>query len=176
MIRTAMITLRFLAIGILFSGTNLATASEPVWDDSLGWATLESLKPLRAEGSQWFRNSLAEKGPLTVLGKRYQQKQLVRSSTNGEITYSATLGRKITEFRAVLGLKDGGTLGSVIFKVKADDKVVFTSELISHSKGNTQRVEVVFPAANEITLITDPNGDDRQDWSVWIEPQVKTAK
>ena len=168
--------LALLAICILFTFTNFATAIEPVWSDSLGWTPLKSLKPLRAEGSQWFRSGLAEKGPINVLGKRYGQEQFIPSITNGEFTYAASLGLKITGFRALVGLKDGGTMGSVIFKVKADDKVVFTSELISHGKGNTQRIEVAFPAANSITLITDPNGNDKQDWSVWLEPQIKTGK
>lgn len=169
-------TLKNLIISILFALNSSVFALDSVWSSSLGWTPLKSLKPQRAEGSKWFRDGLTEKTPIKVLGKRYQSKQYLASITNGELTYTPSLGPKITGFRAFIALKDGGTLGSVIFRVKADDKIVFTSELISHSKGNTQRIEVGFPPANSITLITDPNGSDHEDWSFWLEPQIKTGK
>ena len=167
--------LKQLTLSVFFALGSSVCALDSVWNDSLGWTRLEGLKPQRAEGSKWFRDGLAAKNPIKVLGKRYQQEQYIPSITNGELTYTPSLGRKITGFRAFVGLMDGGTMGSVIFKLKADNKIVFTSELISHGKGNTQRIEVTFPPASSITLITDPNGSDKQDWSVWLEPQIKTG-
>lgn len=170
-------TLRRFTFSILFAfGSSVCVFGDPVWNNSLGWISLQSLKPQAVQGSKWFRDSLSMKDPIKVLGKRYQQEQYIRSYTNGELTYSPSLGRKITGFRAFVGLLDGGTMGSVIFKLKADDKIVFTSELISHAKGNSQKIEVAFPSASSVTLITDSNGGDKQDWSVWLEPQIRTGK
>jgi hypothetical protein len=169
--------IRTLALaGTLLTLGLAANAFERVWSDTLGWTPLKGLKPLRAQGSMWFRSAFALKSSIKVLRTQYQREQYIGADANGEITFELPLEQKITGFRAFAGLRDGGTKGSVIFRVKADDTVVFTSEMISHAKGNKQRIEVAFPPARTITLITDPSGDDQEDWSVWIEPQVRSAK
>ena len=151
-------------------------ALEPVWNGSLGWISLDGIKPLHLQGSKWFTEHYGKKTVIKVLGKRYQQQQYISSHAPGEITYTLPLGRKITAFRAVCGLIDGGANGNVIFKVKADEKIVFTSEPISHHDGKSQRIEVEFQPAKSITLIADSNGPDAEDWAVWLEPQVMSGK
>ena len=48
---------------------------------------------------------------------------------------------------------------------------VFASRPIRHFQ--LEEVYVRFQPTRKLVLITDPNGSNQEDWSVWLRPEVR---
>ncbi len=109
--------------------------------------------------------------PLRLGGVTY--KRGLGTHANGEIVYR--LGGAAKRFSALVGIDDEtNKLGTVIFKVVADGKEVFNSDVM---KGGDppKKVELDISNVNELRLICEGT-DDRisYDHADWVEARIET--
>jgi hypothetical protein len=143
-----------------------------IWNDpGSGWVTLKSAgKPVLEGDAQMHWDFDWGRQP-RMGGKLYRNDQFLFAHAPSNLKF--TFDKPITEFRSVVGLLEGGHLGSVVFKVKTDKGLVFTSEEMRQDRGNTQNVVLKFPPTKTLELITEQGGDNYEDWSNWLVPEVK---
>jgi len=94
---------------------------------------------------------------------------IAASHALGQFVYE--FPRTITEFRSTLAVTSQGDIGNVIFKVETEEGVVYTSDPITPKKPGD--VHLRFKPTKKLVLITDPNGSDQRDHSIWLHPAVR---
>lgn len=143
-----------------------------IWNDpGSGWI------PLKQAGTPAMENNAQPAwewgGPEAprMGGKTYRRDQFLFAHAPSHLRF--TFEKPITEFRSVVGLIEGGRMGSVVFKIKTDGGTVFTSKLISHAWNHTEKVVLEFAPTKTLELITEPGENVYEDWSNWLAPEVK---
>ncbi|WP_088888904.1 NPCBM/NEW2 domain-containing protein [Leptolyngbya ohadii] len=123
-----------------------------------GWGPIE---PDRSNGEQ----ALGDGGPLTLNGVTYAKG--VGSHSNSSITYA--LGGAYTRFISDIGVDDYvGANGSVVFQVRADGVILFTSNIMTGTSA-TQTIDVDVTGRQTLELLVTNAGDnsdfDHANWA-----------
>jgi hypothetical protein len=148
------------------------SVSLTVWHDGAGkWRDLNRMTPVSVKGEYVEVDWKARPEPTQSGGRSYQPVQFLTAHAPSEIRY--TFEQPVTEFRAIGGLRDGGRLGSVVFKVKTDSGQVFASDFVSHPRGNSEVIKIKFAPTRSLTLLVDAGENNHQDWAIWIGAQVR---
>jgi hypothetical protein len=138
---------------------------------SLGGIDLVAKPYESATGDSHFMSSL--KSPLArrVQGRIYPASQLIEAHAGGRIEY--VFDQPIREFHAVVSMYETycAKKGSVIFKVETEHGPVYSSRPIGNH--DQEDVYLRFPPSKRLVLITDPNGSNQEDWSVWLHPECR---
>lgn len=143
-----------------------------IWNDpGSGWIPLKTAgKPATENGASPSWNWGGPEAP-RMGGKLYRRDQFLFAHAPSRLRF--TFENPITEFRSVIGLIEGGRLGSVTFKVGTDAGIVFTSRLISHAWNNVEKVALEFAPTKTLELITESGENNYEDWSNWLVPEVR---
>ena len=138
---------------------------------SLGGIDLVQKPYESATGDRYFKGDLEHPGPKRIQGRIFPASQFIKAHAGGRIEYA--FDRPIREFHAVLTMYESynATKGNVRFKVETDQGLVYTSPDIRN--GQKKDVYLRFQPTKKLVLITDPNGRNDEDWSVWLHPEVR---
>jgi len=138
---------------------------------SLGGIDLVEKPYKSADGDRYFLGALKGAVPRRILGRTYPRSQFIGAHAGGRIEYR--FEKPVCEFHAFLALYESyhGTKGNVIFKLETEEGQVFASRPIRHFQ--LEEVYVRFKPTKKLVLITDPNGSNQEDWSVWLRPEVR---
>ncbi len=136
---------------------------------------LTSLTPVAHEYKPWFVRTWPHRVDRSVTGKPLKVKGRLYENGIGTHAYTRLaygVGKKFGKFRAVIGIDDGsGGMGSVVFRVVGDGKVLFESPLMK--PGAVASVDVAIEEVSLLELITDFGGDDDLgDHADWCEPRL----
>ena len=138
---------------------------------SLGGTDLVARPHTAASGSSYFLSAIKSNSPQRIGGQHLPSSQFINAHASGRIEY--TFDEPITEFRAIAAMYEsyGAHKGRVIFRVETEHGQVYATRPIH----NLQREEIYakFKPARKLVLITDQNGSQDEDWSVWLRPEVR---
>jgi hypothetical protein len=146
-------------------------AAETVEPEYLSESLSSSLLTASQDWGELGFNTSAFAVPGSALKLRIKDKKYARGlgqHANGEIVVD--LGGQFKEFQTEVGIQwqGGGTPGSVIFQIYADDKKVFDSGVVRENDP-PRPVSVSVEGANELRLVASDAGDgitsDCADWA-----------
>jgi len=137
------------------------------------WVDLKTHSPTSiASTYKRFEERLKAPTPRTIDGKEYDSSEFIFAHAPSEIQYN--FRERIRQFRATIALHDEVvSVGDVVFKVKTDEGVVFTSKRISGKTSMTQVIDLRFDPTSTLTLVTDPNGNISADHAIWLKPEIR---
>jgi len=133
------------------------------------WRDLTKTRYKSATGGKWFKEAIKKDDPQQLGDKIYKASEFIMAHALGQIEYE--FRRPITEFRATIAVVGQGEIGNVIFKVQTEEETVYTSNPITPKK--QEDVHLQFKPTKKLVLITDPNGSDQRDHSLWLHPEVR---
>jgi len=138
---------------------------------SLGGVDLVAEPYASVTGDRYFLGGVQSSRTRRIGGRWYPPTQFIDAHAGGRIEY--LFDEPVSEFHAVAGMYESycAKKGSVIFKLETDEGQVFASRLIRNSQ--QEEVYVRFPPTRKLVLITDPNGSNQEDWSVWLRPEAR---
>lgn len=138
---------------------------------SLGGIDLVEKTYESATGDRHFTGSLKSLQSRRILGRMYPASELIEAHAGGRIEYA--FDQPVREFHAVLTMYETycATKGSVVFKVETEHGPVYTSRLIRNRQ--LEDLYLRFEPTKKLVLITDSNGSNQEDWSVWLHPEVR---
>ncbi len=149
---------------IMTAREDLGKAGQPLLGE---WINLWELKEKWTAKQIIFGVEFDQKAaPDLKLAEKYAKASKLAHATS---SFEYDLDRKVTELKTGLWMH---APGNVLFIVRADGQEVLRKNII----GPTEKVEFVqseFKPARKLEFITDMNGENTNDWSVWVMPQAK---
>ena len=136
--------------------------SDAVWTEAnVGWAKV-------TRNSFWFDQQNPH-GAFLVVGGKFHNKGLY---AHAPAKHVFPLQGNWKTFTAIAGLQDGaGPMGSAIFTVIGDGKVLHRSRVLRDGQSETIRVDVT--GIKELRLETQGGEDhNRRSWAIWAAPTV----
>lgn len=155
--------------------TQLGVVNIPAYAKSiamtLGGIDLAAMPYASATGNCWFAGGIDDRSPRKIRGREYAGTELRNAHADGRIEFR--FEEPVTEFHSIITMYDsyGGTKGNVIFKVATEEGIVATSQPILN--GGWEELYMRFRPTRTLVLITDPNGPDWEDWSLWLHPEAR---
>lgn len=124
-----------------------------------------------ASGNRYFLGALEHTDPKRIRGRTYPRSQFIEAHASGRVEYA--FEEPIREFHAVLAMYESycATKGKVIFKVETEHGPQYASPPIRNFE--QEEVYLRFPPSRKLVLITDEAGSTHEDWSVWLQPEVR---
>ena len=105
---------------------------------------------------------------VAVLNERREPPEsLLMATPNSQVEFNAK--RHFTQIRGSILLAHAG--GSVRFRIRVDEKVVFDESLIKQNA--EKKFDVTFNPTRRIILETDLVETEAGDWSAWIKPEIR---
>jgi hypothetical protein len=136
---------------------------------------LTLLSPTSFEHKPWFVRTWPHKIDKAVSGAALKMKG--RFYENGIGTHAYTrleydIAETYSRFRSVIGIDDSsGGMGSVVFRVLGDKKVLYESRVMK--PGTIETVDVAVDGVKVLELETDFGGDDDLgDHANWCDPRL----
>lgn len=130
---------------------------------------LSELKPSQAKlgyGRPVF-NRLPEGGGLIMSGGEMFARGIYAHAPSLHVY---DLGEKWKKFRGRVGVADGRG-GSCVFVIKADEKILWQSDVLK--EGKTVAFEVNVENVKSLQLIVEDGGDGKaSDWGLWLNPEL----
>ena len=138
---------------------------------SLGGTDLVGKPYAAASGSRWFLGGLKAARPKRIGGRVRPAAHFIEAHASGRIEY--TFEQPVREFHAVLTMYESycAHKGSVVFKVETEHGPVYASRSLRNLE--QEDVYLCFQPTRKLVLITDQNGSNQEDWSVWLYPEVR---
>lgn len=109
-----------------------------------------------------------DRHPLTVNGKIFLQG--IGTHAPSQLTYVLPPHAKRLRFAA--GLDDEASGGKLRFRIELDGKEIWVSETMQ-SKDNAVEADLDIRGGNQLTLITDPLGENSNDHANWLQPRIE---
>lgn len=127
----------------------------------------------RSDFSQSYKspeqNLSVDKRALTVNGTVYIQG--IGTHAPSKISYLLPPGS--TRLRFAAGIDDEASGGKLSFRVELDGKEIWSSGQMS-SKDQAVEADLDIRDGKQVTLITDPMGDNSNDHADWLMPRIET--
>jgi hypothetical protein len=138
---------------------------------SLGGVDLVARPRDAASGDRYFLGAIRADRSRRIGGRMLPPSQFIEAHAGGRVEF--VFDEPVSEFHATLAMYESycAKKGNVIFKLETDEGLVFTSDPIRNSQ--QQEVYLRFSPTRKLALITDPNGSNQEDWSVWLRPEAR---
>ena len=134
------------------------------------WTSLVNMKWDKIEGCETFMRMIRENTKVIVKGKEYtSENDLVYTHAPCKVSYR--FANEITAFKATACLEERSTRGGVRFIVETSEGEVFRSGVVD-TRTRTADVNLTFKPTKLLILKVDPNGEEWQDWTFWLKPEV----
>ncbi|MEG1287215.1 MAG: NPCBM/NEW2 domain-containing protein [Clostridium sp.] len=136
--------------------------SESVYLSDLEWDSIKN------GWGKAGKDESCEGNPIRVGGKTYEKGLGFHASS--EVVYN--LDGKYSRFQTVAGIDNEVSGGNAIFKIFADNILIYEKEL---SGGDSDIVDVSVSNVKKLRLVTDKNGADSQDHTDWADAKLLGA-
>ncbi len=133
------------------------------------WRDLKKIQPKSATGGRWFKDNFLSNKPRSIAGRKCEASEFIMAHARARIEYEFLT--PIREFRATIVVDTHDARGNVIFKVETNEGIVYNSNPVTKEK--LQDVELSFKPTRKLVLVTDQNGSDRHDHSLWLHPKIR---
>jgi len=149
----------------------ISTATTTRVDVSLGGIDLVARSAPSASGTRHFMGAIRSTQPRRIGGRVRPATQFIEAHASGRIEYE--FDEPVTEFRAIATMYESycAHKGSVIFKVETEHGQVHATRALRNLE--REDVYVRFAPTRKLVLVTDQNGSADEDWSVWLQPEVR---
>ncbi len=162
---------RAFSVATGLGAVHISTVNTRSIDVSLGGIDLVNKTYTKAEGNRHFMGAVKNNQEKRIGGRMVPPTHFIEAHASGRIEYE--FEHPIQEFHAILTMYEsyGAHKGNVVFSVETEHGRIFRSRPVH----NLHRLPVYlkFKPSKKLVLITDQNGSDHEDWSVWLRPEVR---